>query len=150
MAGTYTKLVYHIVFSTKNRQPFITEQIEQELYKYIGGIVRGIGGSCLEINGMPDHVHLLALLPPKVAVSDALRDIKANSSKWVHETKSALRQFGWQDGFSAFSVSKSQIEPVRQYIIDQKSHHKKHDFKAELLGLLDKHEVEFDERYIWD
>jgi putative transposase len=149
MAGTYTKLIYHIVFSTKTRQTFISEQIEAELYKYIGGIIRGIGGSCLEINGMPDHVHILASLPPKIALSDALRDIK-NSSKWVHETKPTLQKFAWQDGFSAFSVSTSQVEPVRQYIVDQKTHHNQRDFKTELLGLLDKHEIEFDERYILD
>jgi REP element-mobilizing transposase RayT len=150
MAGTYSKLIYHIVFSTKHRQPFISAQIEAELYSYIGGIIRGIEGSCIEINGMPDHVHLLANLPPKIALSDALRDIKANSSKWVHETKPNLCKFSWQDGFSAFSLSKSQVEPVRQYIIDQKAHHAQRDYKSELLGLLDKHEVEFDERYIWD
>lgn len=150
MAGTYTKLFYHIVFSTKNRQPFITSAVEEELYKYIGGIIRGIGGVSLEINGTADHVHILAILPPKIALSDALRDVKANSSKWVHETKHDLRRFGWQDGFSAFTVSKSQVEPVRQYIADQKAHHKQGDFKTELLGLLDKHEVEFDERYLWD
>ena len=150
MAGTYTKLIYHIVFSTKNRQPFIDEGIESELYKYIGGITRGIGGSCLEINGMSDHVHILAILPPKIAVSDALRDIKANSSKWVHETKPDMWRFGWQDGFSAFSVSKSQVESVQNYIRRQKEHHRQSDFKSELLGLLDKHEIEFDERFIWD
>jgi REP element-mobilizing transposase RayT len=150
VAGTYTKLIYHIVFSTKNRQPFINSAIEEELHRYIGGIIRGIGGACLEINGTADHVHILAILPPKIAVSDALRIIKANSSKWVHETKSDLQQFSWQDGFSAFTVSKSQFDPVGQYIIDQKVHHSQRDFKTELLGLLDKHEVEFDERYIWD
>lgn len=150
MAGTYTKLFYHIVFSTKHRAPFITEAIEDELQKYISGIVRGIDGACLEINGMPDHVHLLALLPPKVAVSDALREIKSNSSKWVHETKAELAKFGWQDGYAAFSVSKSQVDSVREYIRNQKRHHGALDFKAELLKLLAKHEVEFDERYIWD
>jgi REP element-mobilizing transposase RayT len=150
MAGTYTKLIYHIVFSTKNRQTFISATIEEELYKYIGGIIRGIGGVCLEIISTEDHVHILAVLPPRVAVSDALRDIKANSSKWVHETKPDLWRFGWQDGFSAFSVSKSQVEPVRKYIVEQKVHHKQRDFKTELLGLLDKHEIESDERYIWD
>jgi putative transposase len=150
MAGTYSKLIYRLVFSTKNRQPVISEHIEAELYKYIGGIIRGIGGSCLEINGMPDHVHILASLLPKIAVSDVLRDVKANSSKWMHETKPHVQAFGWQDGFSAFSVSKSQVEPVRKYIVDQKSHHKQRDFKTELLGLLDKHEIEFDERYVWD
>jgi REP element-mobilizing transposase RayT len=131
-------------------EPFISAAIEQELHKYMGGIIRGIGGACLETNGTADHVHILAILPPKIAVSDALRVIKANSSKWVHETRLDLRQFSWQDGFSAFSVSKSQVEPVRQYIVDQKAHHGQRDFKTELLGLLDRHEVEFDERYIWD
>jgi REP element-mobilizing transposase RayT len=150
MAGTYTKLFYHIVFSTKSRQNFITPSIEIELYKYIAGIVRGIGGSCVEINGMPDHVHLLAILPPKIALSDALREIKANSSKWVHETKPELAKFGWQDGFAAFTVSKSAVDSVREYIRNQKAHHGQRDYKAELLGLLAKHEVEFDERYIWD
>jgi REP element-mobilizing transposase RayT len=150
VAGTYTKLFHHIVFSTKNRQPFITSAVEEELYKYIGGIIRGIGGACLEINGTADHVHILTIFPPKIALSDALRDVKANSSKWVHETKQDLQQFGWQDGFSAFTVSKSQVEPVRQYIADQKAHHGQRDFKTELLGLLDKHEIEFDERFIWD
>jgi putative transposase len=149
MAGTYTKLFYHIVFSTKHRAPYITAAIEDELQKYISGIVRGIEGSCLEINGMPDHVHLLALLPPKIAVSDALREIKANSSKWVHESKS-MAQFSWQDGYSAFTASKSQVDPVREYIRNQKRHHGELDYKTELLGLLAKHEVEYDERYIWD
>ena len=150
MAGTYTKLIYHIVFSTKNRRPFITSTIEEELHKYIGGIIRGIGGVSLEINGTADHLHVLAVLPPKIAISNALRDIKANSSKWIHETKRDLSQFSWQDGYSAFTVSKSQVEPVQHYIRDQKEHHLQRDYKAELLGLLDKHEVEFDERYIWD
>ena len=150
MAGTYTKLYYHIVFSTKSRHPFVTAEIEQELHKYISGIIRGIDGICLEINGMPDHVHFLTILPPKIAVSDALRTIKANSSKWIHDTKPMLARFGWQDGFAAFTVSKSQIEPVRQYIRDQKHHHRERDFKAELVGLLDKHDVEYDDRYLWD
>jgi REP element-mobilizing transposase RayT len=106
MAGPYTKLYYHIVFSTKNRGPFITSVIEDELHKYISGIIRGIGGVCVEINGMSDHIHILAILPPKIAVSDALREIKANSSKWIHETKPDLAKFGWQDGYAAFTVSK--------------------------------------------
>jgi putative transposase len=150
VAGTYTKLFYHIVFSTKNRQRFISTAIEGELYKYISGIVRGIGGTCVEINGVPDHAHILAILPPKIALSDALREVKANSSKWIHETKHDLVGFGWQDGYAAFTVSKSQVESVRKYIRDQKTHHAETDFQQELLGLLQKHEVEFDERYIWD
>ncbi len=150
MAGTFTKLYYHIVFSTKHRRPLITPEIEGDLHKYIGGIIRGIDGSCVEINGMMDHLHILAILAPKIAVSDALRDIKANSSKWVHESTADFGGFGWQDGFSAFSVSKSQVDPVQAYIRDQKAHHRQMDYKAELLGLLAKHEVEYDQRYIWD
>jgi putative transposase len=150
MAGTYTKLFYHIVFSTKNRAAFITSDIESELHRYLGGIVRGIGGRAIEINGMSDHVHILTILPPKIAVSDALREIKAGSSKWIHESKPDLWKFAWQDGFSAFTVSKSQLDSARQYIRDQKQHHAKQDYKTEVVGLLDKHEVEFDKRYIWD
>jgi putative transposase len=150
MAGTYTKLFYHIVFSTKQRQSFISASVEEELYKYLAGIVRGIGGSCIAVNGMPDHIHMLVMLPPKIALSDAMREIKANSSKWLHETKPALTQFGWQDGFAAFTVSKSGVEAVHEYIREQKSHHARRDYKAELLELLARHEVDFDERYVWD
>ena len=114
MAGTDTNLLYHLVFSTKNRQGYITPTIEEKLYKYIGGIICGIDGICLEINGISDHVHILAKIPPKIAISNALRDIKANSSKWVNETKSGLRKFGWQDGYSAFTIGKSQVDVVRQ------------------------------------
>lgn len=150
MAGTYTKLYYHIVFSTKNRQRFITSAIEEDLHKYLAGIIRGIEGSSVEINGMPDHVHILAILRPKIALSDALREIKANSSKWIHENYLELTKFAWQDGFSAFTVSQSQVEPVRQYIRNQKEHHAQLEYQSELLGLLEKHDVEFDERYLWD
>jgi len=148
MAGTYTRLFFHIVFSTKHRTEFITPAIEVQLYKYIAGIVRGTGGSCVEINGMPDHVHLLAILPPKTALSDALREIKSNSSGWIHETKSDFARFAWQDGYSAFTVSKSVVDPVREYIRDQKIHPGGRDYKAELLELLARHEIELDERYI--
>jgi putative transposase len=150
MAGTYTKLYYHIVFSTKNRKPLINQAIETELHKYIVGIIRNIEGSCIEINGTADHLHVLAIIPPKISISDALRSIKAGSSKWVHESRAASSQFGWQDGYAAFSVSASQVESVRHYIRDQKAHHQQRDFKAELLGLLDKHGVEYDEQYLCD
>jgi REP element-mobilizing transposase RayT len=149
MAGTYTRLYYHLVFSTKNRQRTITAAIEDDLYKYISGILRNLGGACVEINGDQDHVHILSILPPKIAVSDALRTIKSNSSGWIHQEKN-LPVFGWQDGFAAFTVSRSQVEPVGQYIRDQKSHHAQGDFKSELIALLERHDVEYDERYLWD
>lgn len=150
MARTYTKLFYHIVFSTKNREPFISQAIENDLHKYIAGILRNIDGTSLEINGMPDHLHILTILPPKIAISDALRTIKSNSSKWLHETDSEFAAFGWQDGFSAFTVSKSQVDPVRQYIRDQKSHHRERGYQTELIGLLQKHGIDYDEQYLWD
>jgi putative transposase len=140
----------HITFSTKNRQQYIAATIEDELHKYIAGVIRGLEGACLEINGATDHVHILAILPPKIAVSNVLRVVKANSSKWIHEMKPELPSFAWQDGFSAFTVSKSQLGPVRRYIRNQKIHHRRVDFKEELVGLLEKHDVEFDDRYIWD
>jgi REP element-mobilizing transposase RayT len=109
-----------------------------------------LGGSCIEINDIEDHIHILALLPPKLALSDVLRDVKANSSKWIHEKFPQLATFAWQDGFSAFWISTSQVPDVRTYIQNQKEHHKRSDFKAELLALLQRHGIEFDDRYIWD
>ena len=150
MAGTYTKLYYHIVFSTKHRRPLITPGVEDDLYRYIQGILRGIGGTPIEANGAPDHIHILTLLPPKIALSDALRDIKAGSSKWLHESRDEFGGFRWQDGFAAFTVSRSQVDPVREYIRNQKSHHAEWSYQSELLELFKRHDVEYDERYLWD
>lgn len=121
MSGTYTNLLYHIVFSTKNRFPFITSGLKDDLYAYIGGIIRGEDGILLEIGGMPDHVHLLVKFKPISSVSDMLRKIKANSSKWVNETHASARKFGWQDGFAAFTVSESQAPRVRDTFKDRKN-----------------------------
>jgi putative transposase len=150
MSGTYSNLVYHIVFSTKNRYRLITHALEADLHKYVGGIIRKIGGVCLEINGTSDHVHILTKLPPKLALSNVLLTIKANSSKWANESKQGLRKFGWQDGYASFSVSKSQIHSVQQYVRKQKAHHTQTDFKTEFIELLNKHDVDYDERYIWN
>jgi len=150
MAATLTNLLYHVVFSTKLRVPLITESLEAELYRYMGGIIRGEGGILLEIGGMSDHVHLLVKLKPTVAVADMLRVLKANSSKWVNEEKWHLQKFGWQDGYAAFTVSQSQVLQVRRYIRNQKHHPHKADFQSELKALLERHGVEYDERYVWD
>ena len=149
MSGTYTNLLYHIVFSTKERRQLITPAIESELYAYMGGVFANIGGRLLEINGVADHVHLLAKLPPKLAVSDVIRDVKANTSKWLNGEKTKLYKFAWQDGFAAFSVSESQAPRVRGYIRRQKEHHQSQDYKTELVALLDKNRVEYDPRYLW-
>ena len=150
MAGTFSNLLYHMVFSTKLRYPLIASSFEDELYRYIGGIVRGQGGIGLQVNGMPDHIHILAKLKPTPSVADMLRMIKSNSSKWANDEKMELRKFGWQQGYAVFSVSESQVDHVRDYIRRQKEHHKTMDFKTELRMLLDKHGVEYDERYLWD
>ncbi len=148
MAGTYTNLNYHIVFSTKERRQLITANIEDDLHKYIGGIVRNFEGDLLAANGMPDHIHLLLKLKPKFAISDIVRDIKANSSSWL-TAKSKIYKFGWQDGFAAFTVSESQIQRVAGYIRNQKNRHKRMSFKEELLELLIRNCVQYDERYLW-
>ncbi|HVA46468.1 MAG TPA: IS200/IS605 family transposase [Pirellulales bacterium] len=113
MANTYTNLLYHIVFSTKDRISLIEPSVRPDLHGYLGGIVRELGGTALEIGGVADHVHLLVKLPPKIAISDFMRELKANSSKWMNEQRMKLRKFGWQDGYAAFSVSKSQVPSVR-------------------------------------
>ncbi len=150
MASTYTNLLYHIVFSTKDRIPLIQRDLQERLYEYMGGIIRGEGGVLLEIGGVPDHVHLLAKLKADTAVAVMLRLLKSNSSKWVNEERLVQGRFGWQTGYAAFSVSESQAAKVRQYIQTQESHHKKVSFKEELIALLKKHHIEYDERYIFD
>ncbi len=149
MAGTYTNLLYHLTFSTEGRRPLISPQLKPDLHAYMGGIVRGEGGSLLEINGTADHVHLLAKLKPSKSVSEMLNRIKARSSKWANEEKMKMRKFGWQDGFAAFSVSESQAESVRRYIRNQESHHQRKSFQDEFRTLLDKHGIDYEERYLW-
>jgi putative transposase len=150
VAGTYTNLLYHIVFSTKNRIPMVSDSLQPDLYSYIGGIIRGEGGILLEVGGMPDHVHLLTKFKPSKSVSEMLNRIKAKSSKWANDEKLNNRSFDWQDGYSAFTVSESQVEPVRHYIRDQPNHHRRLTFQDEIRALLGKHGVEYDERYLWD
>ena len=150
MSGTYSDLLYHIVFSTKNRIGLIDDTLQSDLYDYMGGIVRGQHVTLIEIGGMSDHVHLLVRLKPTHCISDFMRELKASSSKWVNEEKWKLKKFGWQDGYAAFTVSRSQAERVQRYIQEQQRHHQHIDFKRELVGLLVKHKVEYDEQYLWD
>ncbi len=149
MAGTYTNLLYHCVFSTKHRRRIIGREMEKELYSYMGGIARGLGGSSLEINGIEDHVHLLVKLKPYPSISDFHKELKGSSSRWVNANQKISARFGWQVGYSAFTVSESAVPDVRKYIQNQKEHHSKMDFQEELLFLLQRHGVEYDERYLW-
>jgi len=149
MSKSYTNLIYHIVFATKDRRPLITPERSERLYEYIGGTIRGLGGITLAVNGMPDHVHLLAKLRPDRSVSDVLRDLKANSSGWMHDVFPDARDFSWQKGYGAFTVSSSQIDRVSDYISRQAEHHSRQSFEDEFVGLLRKNGVEFDERFLW-
>jgi putative transposase len=149
MARTYTKLIYHIVFSTKERVPLITEEIRERLYPYLGGVIRREKGSLLEIGGVADHVHLLARFGAATAVSDMLQRIKGSSSHWLNEQQPGT-WFAWQNGYGAFTVSESQVAAVRKYIQGQEEHHRETSFKDELISLLRKHGIEFDERHILD
>lgn len=149
MAKSYTNLIYHIVFSTKDRRPIITDQLKPRLYEYIGGTIRGLGGISLAINGVSDHLHVLAKLRPDKSLSAVLRDLKANSSGWMHDVFPEMRDFSWQNGYGAFTVSASQIESVRKYIAEQEIHHAKKTFRDEFIGLLRVNEIEFDEKYLW-
>ena len=148
MSDTYTKLVYHIVFSTKERAPTITGDICSTLYEYMGAIIRSKGGSLLEVGGMPDHVHLLARSKADIAVSDLVGSVKANSSRWLNDYPRST-PFAWQAGYGAFSVSESQIAVVRRYIQRQQEHHARTSFRDELIELLERHGIEYDERYLW-
>jgi putative transposase len=149
MAQSYTNLIYHIVFSTKDRAPLITDDVKVRLYDYVGGMIRKQGGICLALNGMHDHAHLLTKLRPDRAVSDVLRDLKANASGWMHDVFPDLKDFSWQRGYGAFTVSASQIEKVRKYIADQETHHARKSFREEFISLLKANEIEFDENYLW-
>jgi REP element-mobilizing transposase RayT len=145
---SYTKLQYHIVFSTKERRAFLTDALRPRLIHYLGGIIRNLDGTLLEGNGPDDHLHLAAILHPAKAVSDLMRDVKARSSAWIHETFADLRGFAWQDGYAAFSVSHSAMPDVIAYIRAQQEHHRRMDFREELIALLRKHEIEFEEKYL--
>jgi REP element-mobilizing transposase RayT len=150
MGSTLTNLVYHIIFSTKVRESLITHEIRDELYSYIGGIVKGEGGILFQIGGTSDHIHLLIKLNPVHTLSGVMKKIKGNSSKWINAKKRLMGKFSWQKGYGAFSVSESQIQVVARYIKDQENHHKKLTFQDEFRVILERHQIEYDERYLWN
>src|SRR5205823_854709 len=140
----------HLVFSTKNREPWLTATYAQRAYDYIGGTLRGNGCSLIAAGGMPDHVHLLVSMSREMSTAEAVRIIKSNSSRWIHDTFPELRAFAWQAGYGAFAVSFSNIPAVRAYLSDQENHHRQQTFQDEFREVLRKHEIEWDERYVWD
>ncbi len=150
MGSTYCSLLYHAVFSTKDRKRWLDDGIRQRLYSYMDGTVREKGGVLIAANGTDDHVHLLLGLHQTKAIADAVQEVKANSSRWIHDSFSEYKDFAWQRGYGAFSVSFSQQDKVEAYLAKQQVHHRKATFQEEFLILLNAHRVEYDERYIWD
>jgi putative transposase len=150
MANTYSQIYVHIVFAVEGRQNLISPSHNDELQKYITGIVSGQKQKLIAINNMPDHVHLLIGLQPDLAVSDLVRDVKAGSSTFINRKRWVRGRFGWQEGFGAFSYSRSQLDTVIRYIRDQQKHHEKKTFREEYEELLEKFGVSYDKRYIFE
>ena len=150
MANTYTQMYVQIVFAVNGRHNLIAAKNRDELEKYICGIIINKKSKPLAIYCNPDHLHVLIGLHPAIAVSDITRDIKANSSKFINDQKWVPGKFHWQDGFGAFTYSKSQIDTVAKYIIKQPKHHKKQSFKEEYLGILKKLDIEYNEQYLFE
>ncbi|MHC4715964.1 MAG: IS200/IS605 family transposase [Planctomycetota bacterium] len=150
MAHTLTKILVHCVFSTKERRPFISDDLDGRLNEYAAGIARNHDMHLIRAGGTSDHRHLLLQFRPTVCISDGVRILKSNASKWVHETFDGLSTFAWQSGYAAFSVSQSAAARVVAYIDGQEQHHKRLTFQEELIALLDRHGVEYDPEHLWD
>ena len=149
MANTYTSLHYHLVFSTKNRVAHLTPDIEQRVWAYIGGVARKHKMTALQIGGFDDHIHALVMAPPILAPSQIAQYLKGDSSKWIHETFANLHDFAWQEGYGAFTVSKPNLEAVIGYIQKQREHHQQESFQEEYRKFLQRHGIDYDERYVW-
>jgi putative transposase len=149
MANTYTQIYIQVVFAISGKRSLIRKDFKVELYKYITGIVKNNKQKLIAINGIEDHIHIFIGLKPDICLSDLVRDIKANSSRFINEKKFTKLKFAWQDGFGAFSYSHSQIDSVVKYINNQEEHHKKKTFKEEYLDLLEKFNIEYDDRYLF-
>ena len=147
---SYAHLCYHVIFSTKNREPMIHKSFQPDLYAYIGGIVRERKGALIEIGGVEDHVHILAKLHQSFAVADMIRDLKSGSSRWVNDSKHCPGHFSWQTKYGAFSVSQSAIPDVIKYIRGQEAHHAKESFQDEFRRFIQRHGFEVDEKYMWE
>ena len=146
MGHSLASVHVHFIFSTKNRLPCLRDELQADMFAYLGGIVREEGGKAVVVGGMPDHVHMLVRMPTGASISDFMRVVKANSSKWAKPRK---RDFAWQTGFAAFGVSMSVLPEATRYIQEQEKHHRKMTFQQELVALLKKHNIAYDERHIW-
>jgi len=150
MANTYSQIYIQVVFAVSGRENLIGKEWKDELYKYITGIITNHGQKLLAINGISDHLHILLNIKPNIALSELVRDIKANSSKWINEKRFVRGKFQWQEGFGAFSYSISQLDEVIRYLQNQEIHHAEKSFKDEYLNYLRRFEVDFDPKYVFE
>ncbi len=150
MPGTFSQIYIQYVFAVKGRENLIKPEFQEELYKYISGIVEGKNQKSLAVNGMPDHVHVLVGLKPSMCIADLIRDIKSSSCNFINDGGFLKNHFNWQEGYGAFSYSQSNFGKVIDYIINQKQHHQKQTFRQEYLGFLKKFNVPFEEKYLFD
>lgn len=150
MPQSLARLHVHLVFSTKNREAVITDDIRPHLHAYMATVLQNLGVTPVLINSVEDHIHLLFDLGRTTSVSKAVEDVKKSSSKWIKTQDDGFRKFAWQSGYGAFAVSESNVEAVRQYIANQREHHRKKTFQEEFRLFLERHRIEFDERYVWD
>jgi putative transposase len=150
MGHSFTSTLYHCVFSTKGRRPSITLDLKTRLWPFMGGIARQNNMKAMAVGGVADHAHLLLSLPSTVPIAKAIQLIKGGSSKWVHDAFPEHRDFAWQEGYGAFSVGVAQVDETVKYIGSQAEHHRKRTFLEEFLAFLERHGMEYDERYVWD
>jgi len=150
MPQSLSKVIIHIVFSTKNREPWLDSAIRPRTHAYLATICRELGGEALRVGGVADHVHIVTTLPRTLSQAGLIEQIKKPSSKWIKALEARYRGFFWQRGYGVFSVGQSQLEAVLQYVQSQEEHHRTHTFQDEYRELLHRHNIEFDEQYVWD
>jgi len=150
MPQSLAKILVHIIFSTKGRMPVIAREVRPELNAYIAGILKHLGCPSILVNSVADHVHILCYLSKTIALAKVIEEVKKASSKWIKPKAAALRNFHWQNGYGAFSVSQSNVEEVRRYIANQEEHHRLVTFEEEFRAFLHRYGVEYDERHVWD
>ncbi len=151
MPQSLTNLLVHLIYSTKDREPFLSNpELRMELHHYLGGVVNEHGGRSIIVGGVADHVHQLLVLPKIMSVSDLVRELKRSSSLWIKQRDVLLKDFSWQGGYGAFSVGQGEVEMVREYIAKQEEHHRKRSFQDEYRAFLTKYGIAYDERYLWD
>jgi putative transposase len=149
MPNTYVSLHYHIVFSTKHRELWITEDIEDRIWAYVAGIAGQHEMEALAVGGLDDHLHVVVGIPSTMPVSRAVQLLKGGSSRWIRQTFPELEAFGWQEGYGAFTVSKSALPATISYVERQRERHQARSFQEEFRALLDRHDITYDERYLW-